>query len=264
MAPACCSGQVGLMSRRQFLQGMGGAALLAACGTLRAPARHGIRAIAFDLFTLFDPRGVDRRVAELLGEDSALAATWKTRLFEYCWIRAASGQYVNFEALVHDALVYAARAHDLEMSAEVQRQLEAVFTELSPWPDTVAVLRELRGRGLRLAPLANYAPPMIEALLAHAGMRDLFEALISTDAAQTYKPDPRAYALGEATFGLPRQQIAFAAFGGWGAAGARWFGYPTFWVNRLGLAHEELLEPDASGSDLGQLASWVARAQPTP
>ena len=131
------------MSRRRFLQGMGAAALWAACGPASgAPGPQAVRAIAFDLFTLFDPRGVDRRVAEVLGEDSALAATWKTRLFEYCWIRAASGQYVDFEALVHDALVYAARTHQVSMTPEVQRRLEAVFTELSPWPDTLAVLRE--------------------------------------------------------------------------------------------------------------------------
>ncbi len=99
---------------------------------------------------------------------------------------------------------------------------------------------------------------MIEALLARAGIRDVFEALISTDQARTYKPDPRAYALAETTFGLPRQQIAFAAFGGWDAAGARWYGYPTFWVNRLGVTPEQLIAADASGPDLAQLVTWVS------
>ena len=31
--------------------------------------------------------------------------------------------------------------------------------------------------------------------------------------------------------GLRRDEIAFAAFGGWDAAGAKSFGYPTFWGN---------------------------------
>jgi 2-haloacid dehalogenase len=248
---------------------MGGSSLVAACGPappaaprggagLAPPSPRGIRAIAFDLFTIFDPRGVDRRVAALLGENAALTATWKKRLFEYCWIRAAAGQYVDFEHLVHDSLVHAAGAHGVAIAGPVQASLEAAFTELAPWPDAPAVLRDLAARGLRLAPLANFAPRMIEALVARAGIRDVFEALISTDQARTYKPDPRAYALAEATFGLPRRQIAFAAFGGWDAAGARWFGFPTFWVNRLGVAPEQLVDVDASGPDLARLATWVS------
>ena len=37
---------------------------------------------------------------------------------------------------------------------------------------------------------------MVEALLVRAGFTDLFDARISTDAARTFKPDPRAYGLG--------------------------------------------------------------------
>jgi serine/threonine-protein kinase len=85
------------MSRRRFLHLLGGACLSGACRPAKparvAGDRSSVRAVAFDLFTIFDPRGVDRRVAEVLGDASAFAATWKTRLFEYSWIRAASGQY---------------------------------------------------------------------------------------------------------------------------------------------------------------------------
>jgi len=99
---------------------------------------------------------------------------------------------------------------------------------------------------------------MIDAVLGHAGLRELFDDQISTDAARSYKPDPRAYALVETRFGLPRQQIAFAAFGSWDAAGGAWFGFPTFWVNRLSVAAEALTAPAASGPDLTALAAWLA------
>ena len=56
-------------------------------------------------------------------------------------------------------------------------------------------------------------------------------------------------------FGRPREGIPFVAFAGWDVAGAGWFGYPTFWVNRLGVA------PDGAGRDL---ATWRASsAHPT-
>jgi len=71
--------------------------------------------------------------------------------------------------------------------------------------------------------------------------------------------DPRAYALGVSRLGLAREQIAFAAFGGWDAAGARWFGYPTFWVNRLGVPAEQLGPgPDGSGPTLAELDRFVS------
>ena len=50
----------------------------------------------------------------------------------------------------------------------------------------------------------------------------------------------------------------FAAFAGWDAAGAKSFGYPTFWVNRLGLPPEQLgVLPDATGPDLNALLDFV-------
>lgn len=250
------------MWRRRFLQ-LASCSALAACAPRPPPVgprRTGaIRAVAFDLFTVFDPRTIDARVAEVVpGDPAPFTATWKTRLFEYCWIRAAANHHADFQALVHHSLDYAARAHGVALSEAARQRLAAAPTELAPWPDAVATLHELRDRGLRLAPLANFSPSMIDTLLRHAGMRDLFDAQISTDAARTYKPDPRAYALAERRFELSREQIAFAAFGGWDAAGATWFGFPTFWVNRLGLPEEELVHADGTGPDLVHFASWLA------
>lgn len=248
------------MSRREFLGFLSGA-LAAACAQrtqpVHEPARGPTRAVAFDLFTLFDPRGVDQRVERLVGNAPGFSATWKSRLFEYSWLRAAAGQYRDFEGLVHDALTHASQAHGLVLTNSTREELQASFTELQAWPDSGATLELLRAKGFRLAPLANFSPRMIERLLDHGGLRHHFDALISTDQARTYKPDPRAYGLAETVFGLPRTQIAFAAFGGWDAAGARWFGFPTFWVNRLSQAGEELIAPNGTGNDLSALARWL-------
>jgi len=47
-----------------------------------------------------------------------------------------------------------------------------------------------------------------------------------------YKPDPHAYHLAIKAFRLRHEAIAFVASAGWDAAGARTFGYQTFWANR--------------------------------
>jgi 2-haloacid dehalogenase len=262
------------VSRRDFLQLACGAAAgtLLACASgaptpapaaapgARPPTRQKIRAICFDLFTLFDPRSVVA-VAEgvVAGRGAALCEAWRGRHFQYAFLRATAGQYVDFRQVTEEALVFGARSIGVNLSAAERQRLVAAYSELDPWPDTRGTLTAFRAAGLRLAPLSNYSPSMLDPLLERAALGELFEARIATDAARTYKPDPRAYALGVEKLGLPREQIAFAAFGGWDAAGARWFGYPTFWVNRLGVPQEELAPaPDGSGPTLAELAAFVS------
>ena len=78
--------------------------------------------------------------------------------------------------------------------------------------------------------------------------------MISTDRIRSYKPDPRAYQLGVDVLKLPKERIAFVAFAGWDLAGAKWFGYPTFWNNRQSAPPETLgVTADAAGATLSEL-----------
>ncbi len=262
-----------LMHRQEFLALLASAASLglsscaapvsAAAAPPSRPApgsRPKLRAICFDLFTLFDPRSVVTVARGLVGEPAtALCEAWRSRQFDYGFLRAAAGQYQDFRAVTAQALDYALRAQQLRLTPEQRETLVEAYSQLELWPDTREHLLAFKEAGLRLAPLANYSPRMLSSLLAHAQLEPLFDAQISTDAARSFKPDPRAYALGMSTLKLDKEQIAFAAFGGWDAAGARWFGYPTFWVNRLGVTPESLAPgPDASGPTLAELAQFVA------
>jgi 2-haloacid dehalogenase len=57
---------------------------------------------------------------------------------------------------------------------------------------------------------------------------------------------------------LEKKEIVFAAFGGWDAAGAKSFGYPTFWVNRFDLPVEQLgVTPDGTSNDFAGLVRFV-------
>jgi 2-haloacid dehalogenase len=251
------------MKRRTFVGMIAGSAALAACARNARPgvrAPTAIRAVAFDLFTIFDPRSIDAAViAELPEEGAELARRWKLRAFEYCWLRAAGEHYVPFDQILVDALAQTLAASKLALSAPARARAVAAWTELTPWPDAAPALLAMRETGLSLAPLANFSPSMIEALLGHAKLRGLFDHVISTDAAGTYKPAARAYQLGVEIFGLPPAAIAFSAFGGWDAVGATWFGYPTCWVNRFGAADEELsAAPAHTAADLVALATWIA------
>ncbi|HEX3167877.1 MAG TPA: hypothetical protein VHQ93_16520 [Chitinophagaceae bacterium] len=45
-----------------------------------------------------------------------------------------------------------------------------------------------------------------------------------------------------------KEKILFVAFAGWDTSGAKWFGYPTFWLNRLNNPGKE---PDAIPEGIG-------------
>jgi 2-haloacid dehalogenase len=229
-----------------------------------AAGRPRFRALAFDYLVLFDPNSVVPAVEQTFpGRGQELTQLWRTRQFEYTWLRSITGRYVDFFAVTEDALVYAANAMKLELTAERKQRLLNAYLHLTPWPDTADTLRQLRSAGVRVIALANFSPKMLQANAENAGLTGLFDALVSTDANRTYKPDARAYRLGMECLRLPKHEILFAAFGGWDAVGAKAFGYPTVWVNRFNQPLEQLgVRPDETFTDLKGLLEFVLSGAP--
>ena len=203
-----------LSTRREFTAGIAGGLL--ARSVARTPPRVAAeplassnrKAGAFDALAIFDPTSVFR-LADDLFPGTGLSSEWRTRQFEYCWLRVASRHYADF------------------------------------WQVTEALL-------------SNFTPVMLDTNVEGAGLRGRFDEVVSTDRARTYKPDPRAYQLGIDALSVARDRILFVAFAGWDAAGARLFGYPTYWVNRQGLPAEELgVRPDGAGHSLKDLATFL-------
>jgi 2-haloacid dehalogenase len=242
-----------LVSRREFLEVAAGSA---AAATAPKPSR--VKAVVFDAFAIFDPRPVFA-LADHLFPGAGLSDEWRTRQFEYCWLRVCSGHYRDFWQVTADSLSFATKRLRLDVSQTDRDRLLNAYLALNAWPDAVPVLESMKKAGLRLALLSNFTPAMLDANVESAGLTALFEAKVSTDWSQTYKPDPRAYQLGAATLNLSREDILFVAFAGWDAAGAKQFGYPTYWVNRLQLPPEEMgVLPDASGETLHELTMFLA------
>jgi len=248
--------------RREFLV-RGARSVAATCWPLPLMAQRpdGLRfkAVALDAFPIFDPRPVFLLAeASFPGKGAALANAWRTRQFEYQWLHSLAGRYVDFWQATEDALVFAAKQVQVPLSTEKRATLMQAYLQLQTWRDVIPALRSLQHAGIRLAFLSNMTERMLETGIRTAGLAGIFEHVLSTDQAKTCKPDPRAYQLAIDAFGVPREEILFAAFAGWDAAGAKWFGYPTFWVNRLDIPTEELgIEPDATGRDLGELARFA-------
>jgi 2-haloacid dehalogenase len=99
---------------------------------------------------------------------------------------------------------------------------------------------------------------MLDAGIRNSRLDGVFDHVLSTDLVKAFKPDPRAYQMGLDALGMGADRILFAAFAGWDAAGAKSFGYPTFWVNRQNQPGEELgVAPDATGANLNDLVEFL-------
>jgi 2-haloacid dehalogenase len=250
------------INRRQFLSlATAGIALGAGASQLLdvAAERSTIRALAFDFFAVFDSRPVFTLSDELFpGKGAELSNAWRTKQFEYQWLRALSGHYADFWQATDDALVFAANMLKLELSPRKRNQLMESYLQLKVWPDVPSVLRSLKDAGVRLALLSNATAKILRASIRNSNLQDTFEHVLSTDSLRTYKPDQRAYQMAVDAFALSREEIGFVAFAGWDVAGAKWFGYPTFWVNRLNLPGEELgVAPDLTRGSLVQLLDFL-------
>ena len=241
----------------------GGAAALYTEPVTMAAAGAKIKAIAFDGFTVFDARPV-AAVAERVfpGRGDEMNALWRTRQFEYTWLRTVGHQYVDFWQVTEEALTFSCASLKLELTAADRDRLMQSYLELKAWPDALAGLKRLKATGLRLAFLSNFTVAMLDQAVKNSGLEGIFDDHLSSDRVRAFKPDPRAYGMAMSAFGLRKEEIAFAAFGGWDAIGAKWFGYPTFWVNRAHAATEQLgVVPDGVGSDLNDLATIVQARQ---
>ncbi len=217
------------------------------------------KAVAFDYFALFDPDSVVSRAEELFPtRGRQLTTLWRTRQFEYAWLRSAAHRYADFSVVTRDALTYSANAMNLELTPDDERRLLDAYLHLTLWPDTVATLQTLKRSGIRVIALSNFSPAMLRANAEHAHISDLVDAFVSTDEGRTYKPDPRAYQLGVDRLHLAKSAIVLVASAGWDAAGAKSFGYPTFWVNRASQPREELgVAADATSPNLAGLLAFV-------
>jgi len=233
--------------------------VLASTPLAQAATRPKIKAIAFDAFPIFDPRPVFALAEQLFpGRGADLSNAWRTRQFEYQWLRALSGQYADFWQATEDALVFSAEMLKLDLTPSKRKQLMDAYLGLKAWPDAPPALQSLKSAGIRLALLSNATPQILDAGIKNSRLEGIFEHVLSTDKIKTYKPDPRAYQMAIDAFGLKREEILFVPFAGWDAAGAKSFGYTTFWVNRLNLPVEELgVVPDAIGKNLTDLVAFV-------
>ena len=220
-----------------------------------------IRAIIFDAYgTLFDVYSIGALAERLFpGKGNALAELWRDKQIQYSQLRTLCSTYKPFWEVTQDALVFSCRKLGLDLDLEAQNMMMGQYAKLQPFPENLAVLRQLKATGMKLAILSNGNPEMLAAVVQNAQMEDLFSHVISVETVKKFKTAPEAYQLGTDLLGMPARDIVFVSSNGWDVCGASWYGYKTFWVNRADAPMEELgVTPHGQGRLLSDLPAFIA------
>ncbi|HQS32548.1 haloacid dehalogenase type II [Polaromonas sp.] len=216
----------------------------------------GVRAVLFDAYgTLFDVYSVGVLAEKLFpGHGQALSVLWRDKQIEYTRLVTTSNDgahYQPFWDLTRAGLRYACKRLGLTLTPAFEAQLMDQYRHLTAFPENIAVLQDLKARGLATGILSNGDPAMLQAAVQSAGLVGLLDYVISVDSLRKYKTHPAAYALGEQATSLPAAQIGFVSCNSWDALAATWYGFRTLWVNRYALPFEELgTQPSHTGSSL--------------
>jgi 2-haloacid dehalogenase len=219
-----------------------------------------MRAALFDVYgTLLDVYSVTRRAEELYpGAGARLALAWRDKQLEYSRVRTLSDRYVPFSQVTREALAFVLDALQLPGEGGRFDALLDEYKRLAPFVDVAPALERLQRAGVRTGVLSNGDAEMLETALVTSGLHRWIDIVLSADQVRAFKTSPLVYALGPRTLKRPASEILFVSANGWDAIGAAWYGYTSFWVNRLGLPLERLGgRPHGVGSTLADAADFL-------
>ncbi|HKO16652.1 MAG TPA: haloacid dehalogenase type II [Gemmatimonadaceae bacterium] len=218
--------------------------------------------IVFDLNeTLLDMSGLDPAFARIFErpDGSELRKKWFKQVLELFLTATITGKYRSFDNLTDDALQMLAAQQGRRAGAEDRARLEKSVAELTAYPDVRPGLERLKHAGFTVATLTNSGNKSATMHLEHAGLRELFDEILSVEAVERYKPAREAYEYAAKALKVDVGDIILVAAHDWDIAGALAAGCKAAFVRRP----EKVLSPGADepqfdGRDVRELSEQFA------
>ena len=217
--------------------------------------------IAFDVYgTLIDTDGVVAQLREWIGSQAdVFSQTWRSKQLEYSFRRGLMRRYENFAVCTRQALDYCCVEYDVSFSAEQKDALLQSYRALPAFSDADESLVALKAGGHRLFAFSNGAAEAVEEVLRASGLRERFEAVVSCDSLETFKPNPDVYRyfMKEAGGSNDAWLISGNPFDVIGAVSA---GMKAAWVKRSDRAVFDPwgIEPSVTVKSLNELCEKIA------
>jgi 2-haloacid dehalogenase len=222
---------------------------------------HDIEACVFDAYgTLFDFNSAASAARDELGDDwQRLSDLWRLKQLQYTWLRGLAQHHAGFWQVTGDALDFALATLKIERPGLRDRLMD-LYLRLGTYPEVLAMLRELKAHGMKLAILSNGTPSMLAAVVENSWLDGVFDAVLSVEEVGVFKPHPSVYRLAAERLQIAPARICFLSSNGWDAFSAKAFGFQVIWCNRFGQAAERIpATPDGEIADLSALPGIVGR-----
>jgi 2-haloacid dehalogenase len=214
--------------------------------------------VVFDVNeTLSDMAALDARF-EQVGAPPHLRATWFASVLRDGFGLAAAGAARPFAEIAAGVLApVLSQAGVADVAAAVEHVM-AGMQELEVHEDVPEGVRALGAAGLTLVTLTNGATATTDALLTRAGVREVFDRLLSVEDAGVWKPARAAYDHAVRETGQPAGELLLVAVHPWDIDGARRAGLRTAWIDRCGGRYPgHLLAPELTATSIGDLAEQL-------
>ncbi|WP_408006621.1 haloacid dehalogenase type II [Pseudalkalibacillus sp. A8] len=209
------------------------------------------KAIMFDVYgTLFDVHSViDECKKHFPEKGKSISEVWRKKQLEYSFLRGLMGNYRPFWSITKDALRFACKSENVELTGTIEEALLGSYLKLKPYGEAEGVLEKLKGH--QLAVFSNGSEDMLHPLIEHYSLQTHFDYLISVNGIRQFKPQPSSYLYALEHLGVERHEVLFLSSNTWDIAGAKTFGFKVVWVNRSGDVMDEFgIQPDHIIGDL--------------
>lgn len=182
------------------------------------PPLGAVKALCFDIFgTVVDWRSSITREGQLLQQRLALPAQdWAA--FADDWragyqpamqeVRSGALPWTDIDGLHRRILDKLLAARGLRLSEEDTADFNRVWHRLIPWPDSVTGLYRLKQR-FTITSLSNGNMALLVNMAKHAGLP--WDAVLSAELFQHYKPDPEVYLGAARMLGLQPADVMMVA-----------------------------------------------------
>ena len=216
------------------------------------------RVIAFDVNeTLLDLAALDPLFERVFG-DPSLRQMWFAQMLQVAFVGVITGNYVDFTSAQHASLRMLAERTGTDIGETDRSEIVGAMSTLPPHPEVRDALVRLRDADLRLAALTNSTREVAEAQVSSAGLRDLFDQVLSADEVKRLKPAPEPYRMVAERYSTDVGDVRLVAAHAWDVAGALAAGCRAAFVARPGMVLSPIgPAPDVVGADLGEVAERI-------
>ncbi len=218
------------------------------------------KVIFFDVNeTLLDLTAMRKSVGAALNGREDLLPLWFSTMLHYSLVDSATHRYHGFGEIGVAALMSVAKNNGIEINYEdAKESIVTPLRSLPPHPDVVEGLKSLKEKGYKLVSLTNSSNQGVLTQFKNAGLLELFDARLSVEDIQVYKPHLQTYNWAAKQMNININEGLMVAAHGWDIAGAKAAGMPAVFIARPGKSLYTLgIEPDAVVKDLQGLIEWL-------